>query len=213
VSAWVFPMTCISTEGDLMLAPQNRPRFTLLLGIGLWGFAVLGEAAPKKARPFTPDEVAAVWVGISEDQNNLLRLTLDRQGVGIGAYSFVDAPPRVFSVSSWAYEPPRIVIEAQATHIGIKSVRGKIVGLLMYLSISGEGWKTDYTLRREAELEQRWRNLKKAMGEADVTGLLHWTVSDIAPSKSSSSGKEAAGSGSPSPPPRSSTRRAASSTR
>jgi hypothetical protein len=151
----------------MLRASQERQLTLLLVGIGLCAFVIAGEAAHKKARPFTREEVATVWVGISEDQNHLLRLTLDPQGSGIAAYSFVDQPPRVFDVSAWAYEAPRIVIDAEATHLGVDTVRGKIVGLELYLSISGDDWQTDYTLRREAELEQRWRDLKKAMGEAN----------------------------------------------
>lgn len=137
----------------------------LTASVCILGLVAGGGISAKKARFLTREEIAVEWVGISESESYLLRLALAPEGYGIGAFSFLNESPRAFRILSWEYEPPQIRFETDAAQFEVDVIRGKIIGIKMQLTMSGESWRTNYMLRREAELEQRWRNLKEAMGE------------------------------------------------
>lgn len=125
--------------------------------------------ASKKGRPLTREEVATVWIGISQDELYLLRVALNSNGRGRGADSFRGEEPRVFRVTSWDYRPPVITIETEALGdeglYELGTLRGEVTGVAMHLAASGNGWRTEYELRCEAEFERRWSALKTAMSE------------------------------------------------
>lgn len=153
---------------DGLAAPR---RVLLVLGVllllGL--FAVGRVAASKKGRHLTQEEVAEVWIGISGDELYLLRIALEPNGEGVGADSLRGEEPKVFRIRSWDYRPPVITIETEPSASGesyeLGTLRGQITGVVMHLTVSGDGWQTEYELRREAEFEQRLVALKMAMGE------------------------------------------------
>jgi len=159
-----------------MLPPARRR----ILGFGallLLALFVTGQVpASKKGRPLTREEVAVVWVGISQDELYLLRIELDSNGHGMGADSFRGDEPRVFRVASWDYRPPVITIQTESVGdeglYALGTLRGEITGVAMNLVAAGDGWRTEYELRREAELERRWSALKTAMSERLAEGRL-----------------------------------------
>lgn len=148
----------------------TRRRVLALGALLLLALSSTGQVpASKKGRPLMREEVAVVWIGISQDELYLLRVALDSNGRGVGADSFRGEEPRVFRVASWDYRPPDITIETEAVGdeglYDLGTLRGQITGVAMHLAASGSGWRTEYELRREEELERRWGALKTAMSE------------------------------------------------
>jgi len=152
----------------------SRERADLLLRWILVGALTLAlsdcslASSKKKGRLLRYDEVARVWIGISEDELCLLRLSLNPNGKGIGAYSFLDKEQHVFRIPSWTYGAARIHIAVEPTdpdHWRIDPLRGSIMGDAMQLTMSGEGWSRSFTLRREEELLRRWKELKEVMDQ------------------------------------------------
>ena len=112
------------------------------------------------------DEVATTWVGISADEHYLVRLVLREDRTGSGGYAFLDEEPRIFRISSWAYDSGRIKIEAvppSGPPSWVRPMEGAVLGVTMHLKASGRDWQVDLVLRREAELKQRWDLLKLEM--------------------------------------------------
>lgn len=122
--------------------------------------------ASKKMRPLTHAEVSQVWVGISEDELYIFRLSLAPNGEGFGAYSFTDDSPRIFRVSAWKYEPPSIRVTMEPVDrspLVASQLNGEIIGMRMHLTMSGKGWSRSLTFRCEEDLIDRWRRVKDAM--------------------------------------------------
>ena len=143
----------------------------ILLVVMVWIHVVLGVTdlcqASKKIRTPTRDELLGTWVGLSEDERYVFRFTLTSNGEGRGAYSFLEEDPRVFRITSWAYEPPTLTIIAEpamGTQLTFERLRGTVIGFAMQLTMSGEGWKRSLTLRREEDLIERWSKVKEVMG-------------------------------------------------
>ena len=159
----VFGLSVVS-----VLLPARR-RILALGALLLLALSTTGQVpASKKGRPLTREEVAVVWVGLSQDELYLLRVELDSNGQGIGADSLRGEAPRVFR-ASWDYHPPEITIQTESAGneglYALGTLRGEITGVAMHLVAVGDGWRTEYELRREAELERRWSDLKTAMSE------------------------------------------------
>jgi len=122
--------------------------------------------ARKRGRPMPFEEVATTWVGLSASEQYLVRLVLEEDRTGTGGYTFLDEEPRTFRISSWSYDAGRIEIEPvppAGPPSWVSSMQGSILGLTMHLEASGDDWKINFVLRREAELEQRWNLLKRQM--------------------------------------------------
>lgn len=159
-------MSGLSVAPVLALA---RRRVLALAALLLLALFATGQVPASKGRPLTREEVAVVWIGISQDELYLLRVELGSNGQGMGADSFRGEEPRVFRVASWDYRPPVITIQTEAVGdegiYELGTLRGEITGVAMRLAAAGDGWRTEYELRREAELERRWTALKTAMSE------------------------------------------------
>ncbi len=129
----------------------------------------IGAFGWKPVRQLTQEEVAQVWVGLTEDELDLFRLDLRRDGTGSGGVVFVSKEAIVFRISSWRYEGKRIEIllaTADAAKTSFAKLKGELVGTEMELTISGKGWKQRLSLRQENVLERRWLSLKQAMSAA-----------------------------------------------
>lgn len=122
--------------------------------------------ASKKMRPLTHAEVSRIWIGISEDELYIFRLSLASGGGGFGAYSFLDDEPHTFRISSWKYDPPSIHITiepvGQSTLV-TGHLSGNVSGVGMHLRMSGKGWSRSLSFRREEDLVGRWSRIKEAM--------------------------------------------------
>lgn len=127
--------------------------------------------ARKRGLPMPFEEVATTWVGVSSDEHYLVRLVLEEDRTGAGGYTFLDEEPRTFRITSWNYDAGQIEIEPvppEGPPSWVSPMQGSVLGVTMHLEASGDDWKVKITLRREAEMEQRWNLLKRQMdGEED----------------------------------------------
>lgn len=142
----------------------RRAAFLLLFVVAL--LAITPADASKRMRPLTHAEMAEVWVGISEDELYIFRLSLAADGGGSGAYIFVDESPRTFRISAWKYEPPYIRINVEpleGSSLVADRLEGKVIGVRMNLRMAGKGWSRSLTFRREEVLVGRWNRVKEAM--------------------------------------------------
>lgn len=122
--------------------------------------------ARKQAPPLPFEEVATTWVGLSTDEHYMVRLVLSGDGSGTGGYTFLDGEARVFRIAAWDYEGGRIEIEPvspEGPPSWVGPMHGRILGTTMHLEASGDDWKIEVVLRREAEMAERWNRLKRKM--------------------------------------------------
>jgi hypothetical protein len=143
------------------LTPSASVLILLLLSACLAPSSVL-PSSPKKMRQLSREEVAKVWVGFTEDEAYLLRLSLSPDGTGQAGYVYVDGEPKVAQITSWSYESPIISI-AIAGNLTFQRLEGKIVGNSMALKASGRGWESRIYLRLEGVLQPRWEWLRSSM--------------------------------------------------
>jgi hypothetical protein len=133
------------------------------------------SSADKRIRPLSHDEVAQVWIGLSEDELYIFRLVLERDGTGTAGYVFSDEEPKLFRITSWSYDGERIEIALAAvspSSADIETLSGTLVGIAMKLTMEGRGWKRRLFLRPERDLERRWEKLKGTMSDlGDLTAL------------------------------------------
>jgi hypothetical protein len=143
-------------------------RSCLAILLCLSAVSALLASPEKRMRPLSREEVAQAWVGISEDESEVVRLVLASDGTGRGAYVFADNPARGFEVTSWKYDPTKKTIVASLVDLSqnnIRSLDGTIVGTAMELTVRGDGWKRRYSLRREYDLQPKWQKLKDATSD------------------------------------------------
>lgn len=160
--------------------PMNRPFSTRRLarvrgraGITVIALVLLAQLAAlpadgKRIRPLSHDEVAQVWIGLSEDELYVFRLALERDGTGTAGYVFSDEEPELFRITSWSYEGKRIEIAlapVSSSSTDIETLSGTLVGVAMKLTMEGRGWKRRLFLRPERDLEHRWEKLKGTMSD------------------------------------------------
>lgn len=60
------------------------------------------ESAPKLGRLLSREEVPTTWIGFSEDELYMFRITLEKSGRGKVAYGFLEERPTVLMVTSWS---------------------------------------------------------------------------------------------------------------
>ncbi len=129
-------------------------------------FGICLESAPKLGRLLSREEVATTWIGLSEDELYMFRITLEKSGGGVVAYGFLDENPVVLNVRSWSYDPqanPHIVIRLSPEPSGIVQLTGDVIGTRLELQVAKADWKRRVFLRQESTLFQRWERLRMAM--------------------------------------------------
>lgn len=157
--SWLCKVTLASSRFR-----STVPWAALVVSLTLLGGSPAG--ASKKMRPLTQAEVSQAWVGISEDELYIFRISLSAEGGGGGAYAFADSDPRPFRISSWKYKPPSILITMEPVDrspLVADRLVGEISGIRMNLVMSGKGWSRSLTFRREDVLLRRWSRIKEAM--------------------------------------------------
>ena len=120
------------------------------------------EGVQKRVR-VTREQVAKVWVGLSEDELHMIRLILKPEGDGQGALSFMNEKPCRFRISSWSYEEGQVEITLATPSDECASgttLRGKIHGSALQLTMARQGWRRRASLRREEDLLDRWLVMK-----------------------------------------------------
>lgn len=137
----------------------------LLILVAVTGWPAL---ASKRGRVLPRDQVATTWIGISLDQQYVVRLVLEEEGTGFGGYSFIDEQPRHFVISSWSYDAGEVKVEPEPPEglpSWVSNMSGSVQGVTMHLSASGDDWEVHLRLRREAEVNRLWQQLKDTMAE------------------------------------------------
>ncbi len=132
---------------------------TLILVAAIAVAGIAGEK-PKKVVPPTQIEVATTWIGLSEDGHYMLRLLLHRDGTGDGAYVFLDNNPTVFHLR-WEYQKGQIVVTVKEPDAAPDVAGGFVGGVagVMRIETKGTDWRISFSLRKESEIEARWRRL------------------------------------------------------
>ena len=146
-----------------------RPPCALkLVAVSALLFLTSSTEAAVKRRPITRESVAKVWIGLSEDELYMVRLNLKPEGDGLGAISFVNEEPCVFSIHSWSYQKGKVEI---TVGIPLKeclngaTFRGEIRGNALEVTMKNHSWERKASLRREVDLVMQWQRLRAAMEE------------------------------------------------
>jgi hypothetical protein len=124
----------------------------------------------KKIPPHVKEDIAQPWIGISEDELDVVRLDLRPEGKGWGAYVFVDHQPQVFRITSWTLERYSIEIRGDLKDLEDRAnntLKGTVVGFKMQLTMSGEGWRRKLWLRPENAIEPKLNELQRSIDAAE----------------------------------------------
>lgn len=141
-----------------------KPTIPILLLVAFLTAAY--ETAAKPIPPRTREEVAQVWIGLTEDRLSLFRISLLLDGKGTVGFAYLDGRPEIQRISSWIYEGRHLRIASKASAgavTGDLELEGDVLGSSMELVVSEPGWKGRLYLRPEADLERRWNLLRAAM--------------------------------------------------
>lgn len=114
------------------------------------------------------EDLLGVWVGLTEDDLEMVRLDLSPQGTGVVGYVFVDEKPCVLLLKSWQYDRGNLDLDLpESSECGRdREYLGVVSGNTLVLTARSAGWKRRAVLKREAPLVTRWENLKTAMASA-----------------------------------------------
>ena len=126
--------------------------------------------ARKQAKPPTLEQVSQVWTGWSKDNLYLVRLALLSNGKGMGGYTFLGEEPRTFQINSWKYGAGQIEIspvKPQGQASWVSPLRGTVNGFTMELTASGDGWDIAFSLRPEAEWEEKLKKIRAEMAQGN----------------------------------------------
>ena len=141
-------------------------RWLRLLAMALLVAQAPTTQASKVIGPPSIENVASIWIGLSENELYLFRIILSLKGESTVGYVFVDQEPNMIVIRSWRYDEGEIEIDVQFPQ-GSEDWEGPMVGSVnlreMSLRISGKGWSRSIFLRRESDLERRWLALKDRM--------------------------------------------------
>ena len=128
-------------------------------------FLTFAGQASRKASPLAFEEVAQVWIGISELTQYMLRLDLSSDGKGTGAYIYFNSEPRPFFVSAWTYSNGKLHIELEQS-LGSSPLGGELTGFFegstMRLRATGDDWEIHFFLRQEEPLIEKIERLKES---------------------------------------------------
>jgi hypothetical protein len=170
----------LAAADRLPAAPRASAVAVLSVAIGLLLAVVFASSSvAKKERPPSREEIATVWVGLSDDELYLLRLVLRPDGTGQAGCVFVDGNPQTAPITRWTYDPgaaprvweftggrePRLVITVGGGDFAFHHLAGTATGQDLLLEGTDPGWKHRVTLRSEQDLHAKWELLRRAMTE------------------------------------------------
>ena len=129
--------------------------------------SVVPAFASKIGRALTHEEVSVVWMGLSESESYIYRISLSPDGKGLGGYIYGDLEPVLFEIVSWAYTKRRISLSIRFLDGEERNfrprIRGEIVGSPMTLEVRGSDWRRQVELRREQDYLPSWNKLVEKM--------------------------------------------------
>jgi len=123
--------------------------------------------AGNKRVAITRDDVAGVWVGLTTDHVELIRLELALDGDGEVGYLFADEQPCILRLQTWSFNRGKVGIElGDPRRCGHgREFSAVVAGNLLELTIRGDDWKRRAWLKKEAPLVRRWEKLRAAMAD------------------------------------------------
>lgn len=149
--------------------PRNPIGVALLVLI----LVASSQASASKVAPnLSHNEVATIWIGLSDGEVYGYRLSLLPDGTGSGAFAKKDQDVFVFEITQWTYL--RGKIEIRGRFVDESAVRdeilltGKVVSRYMSLVDKGPDWKLGIELRRESEILDWLADLQTAMKPPEV---------------------------------------------
>lgn len=142
----------------------------------LFGLALAIVALPVARRegvdkrvPIHRENVVGTWIGLTADELQMIRLTLEPGGDGLIGFSFMAEEPCVFPLASWTFDRGEIALHLDRSPGRCprdREFHGVVRGNALELTVRGSGWKRTASLRKEEALADRWRRLKAAMSPA-----------------------------------------------
>lgn len=112
------------------------------------------------------DDLVGTWVGLTTDELQMIRVTLEPQGKGIIGVSFLDEQPCVFRLASWLFDGGKLAFNFdRSSATCVQKIQGLTRGSALELTLSGADWKRTASLRREEKLADRWERLRFTMSQ------------------------------------------------
>jgi hypothetical protein len=137
--------------------------------ISLIAFIILFTASVKgytKRTKILREHLVGTWIGLTEDELQMIRLILSSDGKGVIGFSFLDERPCVFRVTSWVYDKGTIDIDLEESTARCpidRGFEGVARGSAIELTVKGQQWKRKASLRREEELIKRLNRIEAEM--------------------------------------------------
>lgn len=144
-----------------MLKPCARRLIALLVVLGV---ASTLHALGKRVA-IEREDLVGVWIGLTTDDLELVRLDLSATGDAVLGYTFMDREPCIVAVRAWTFGDGALdlVLGHAPECAGGRQFSGVVAGNTVSLVIRGDGWKRRAVLKRESPLVSRWDVLKAAM--------------------------------------------------
>jgi hypothetical protein len=144
-----------------------RSAIYVVVAFGVIAVVALTVYARSMAPHPTREQVADTWIGFTQDDLKLFRLSLDADGGGICGYTFVREPAKLYLVDGWtlsgyAIEINLIPVDQDAESIWMK---GTTTGHRLNLEIGGNNlrWNRKLTMYRESEVTERREKIRHRM--------------------------------------------------
>jgi hypothetical protein len=160
-----MPLKSLQEPRLLALAPALIIAVLAILYLSIPGRSF----SAKKIPPHVKTDIAQSWIGISEDELDVMRLDLHPDGKGWGSYVFVAHRPQVFQIAAWSLERYSLEIRGDLKGLEDKAngaLTGAVIGFKMELTMSGDGWHRKFILRPENDIESRLNALRRSMDTA-----------------------------------------------
>jgi hypothetical protein len=119
-------------------------------------------------RPPKLEQIAASWIGYTEDDLSLFRLTLRKDGTGSCACTFVREPALLYDVSSWKLSGCSIDVTLKPIDPSAEPIHitGKTDGWHLNLNVQGKEWDRDLKMYNESDAQSAYRRLYDRMERA-----------------------------------------------
>jgi hypothetical protein len=127
------------------------------------------EAGAKRV-PLEREDLLGVWIGLTADDLELIRLDLDPEGNGALGFQFKDGEPCVLGLRSWSLAKGRVTFDfvKNTDCAATRDFHGVALGNTLELTVKGSGWKRRALLKREEPLVDSWQKLKAAMVDVQI---------------------------------------------
>jgi hypothetical protein len=123
------------------------------------------EASDKRMR-IQRDDVVGTWIGLTSDEMQMIRLSLEHDGTGLIGFSYLNDEPCVFHLAAWTFDKGKITLKLDGSPAKCpldREFHCVVSGNALDLTMQGSGWKRSASLRREESLADRWRRLRATM--------------------------------------------------